>query len=50
MVTMRYVHPNEEDERAVVETLIKKFPEIIPTGFRDIVPARLNNTQASEII
>ena len=27
-LTMRYLHPNEEDERAVVETLIKNVPRL----------------------
>jgi excisionase family DNA binding protein len=46
-VTMRYVHPNEEDERAVVESLTTKRPDFVPLKLRDTFSDNENDTQAS---
>ena len=49
-VTMRYMHPNEQDERNVLESLDRKCPDFVPQGERDVSSGKLKELQFTEII
>jgi integrase len=49
-VTMRYMHPNEQDERNVLESLDRKCPDFVPQGERDASSEKLKELEFTEII
>ncbi len=49
-VTMRYMHPNAQDERNVLESLDRKCPEFAPQGERDATSQKLKELEFTEII
>jgi hypothetical protein len=49
-VTMRYMHPNDQDERDVLESLDRKCPDFVPQGEPDASSEKLKELQFTEII
>ncbi|MGB7292572.1 MAG: tyrosine-type recombinase/integrase [Thermodesulfobacteriota bacterium] len=49
-VTMRYMHPNEQDERNVIDSLERRCPDFVPQGERDASSEKLKELQFTEII